>query len=151
VTEPNWLSADEMRLFRAFLSSTSGITSRLDAHLKNSSGIALDDYEVLVMLSEAPDQRVRMSELSDMLLHSRSRLSQRVDRLVGRDYVERERCDDDARGTWAVLTSQGIAALRAAAPHHVAHVRAHMFDHIDPSDITMLMTAFERLAAGVRD
>jgi DNA-binding MarR family transcriptional regulator len=140
-----------MRLFRAFLSSTSGITSRLDAHLKGSSGIALDDYEVLVMLSEAPDQRVRMSELSDMLLHSRSRLSQRVDRLVGRGYVEREKCDDDARGTWAVLTSEGIAALRAAAPHHVAHVRAHMFDHIDPSDITLLMTAFEKLAAGVRD
>lgn len=151
MTDPDWLSDDEMRLFRAFLSSTSGITSRLDAQLKASSGIALDDYEVLVMLSEAPDQRVRMSDLSDMLLHSRSRLSQRIDRLVGRGYVEREKCDDDARGTWAVLTSEGIAALRAAAPHHVAHVRSHMFDHIDPCDIAMLMTAFEKLAAGVRD
>jgi DNA-binding MarR family transcriptional regulator len=151
VTDRDWLSDDEMRLFRAFLSSTSGITSRLDAQLKASSGIALDDYEVLVMLSEAPDQRGRMSDLSDMLLHSRSRLSQRIDRLVGRHYVEREKCDDDARGTWAVLTSEGIAALRAAAPHHVTHVRSHMFDHIDPNDITMLMNAFEKLAAGVRD
>jgi DNA-binding MarR family transcriptional regulator len=92
-----------------------------------------------------------MRELADLMLHSRSRLTQRVDRLVKRGFVQREKCDDDARGTWAVLTKNGHSALERAAPHHVEHVRQHMFAHLDAAHIPMLMTAFERLAEGVRE
>ena len=150
MSEPRWLNDDEMRLFRSFLAASSGVTSRLDTLLKSTNSISLDDYEDLVHLSEAPDQRVRMSELSDMLLHSRSRLSQRIDRLVERGLVEREKCDSDARGTWAVLTTEGVSRLRIAAPDHVEHVRQHLFDHVDPSDIPVLTKALEDLASASR-
>lgn len=150
MSEPRWLTDDEMRLFRAFLAASSGVPSRLDALLKTTNSISLDDYEVLVHLSEAPGQRVRMSELSDLLLHSRSRLSQRIDRLVDRGFVEREKCDSDARGTWAVLTTEGIGMLRVAAPDHLEHVRQQLFDHLDKSDIPVLANALEDLAAASR-
>jgi DNA-binding MarR family transcriptional regulator len=150
MSEPRWLNDAEMRLFRAFLAASSGVTSRLDTLLKTTNNISLDDYEVLVHLSEAPEQRVRMSELSDLLLHSRSRLSQRVDRLVERGLVEREKCDSDARGTWAVLTTEGVAMLRVAATDHVEHVRQHLFDHLDPNDIPVLTKVLEELAAASR-
>lgn len=150
MTETRWLDDDEMRLFRAFLAASSGITSRLDTLLKASSGLSLDDYDVLVHLSEADDHRLRMSELSDRLLHSRSRLTQRADRLAQRGFVIREKCDADARGTWAVLTPLGIAELEKAAPEHVEHVRSHLFDHLDRSEIPGLADLLERLAEGAR-
>jgi len=150
VSDPHWLSDDEMRLFRAFLSASSGVTSRLDALLKSSAGLTLDDYEVLVHLSAAHGHRVRMSELSKLLLHSKSRLTQRVDRLVTRGLVRREKCADDARGTWAVLTDDGMTALEAAAPDHVGHVREQLFNHLEADEIQIVMTALERIAAGVQ-
>ena len=107
----------------------------------------LDDYEVFVHLSEADDQRVRMSELSEKLLHSRSRLTQRIDRLEKRGLVRRQPCEDDKRGTWAVLTAEGLAALEATASHHVGHAREHLFDHLDPGDVSTLSPIVERLAA----
>lgn len=150
MAQTRWLDDDEMRLFRAFLAASSGVTSRLDVLLKESSGISLDDYEVLVFLSEATGQRLRMSELSDHLLHSRSRLTQRVDRLVKRGLVEREKCDSDARGTWAVLTPLGLAELEKAAPRHLEHVRTYLFDQLQSGEVTELADVFERLAAAAR-
>jgi len=151
VRDPEWLSEEEQRLWRAFLAASSGLTLKLDAQLKAACGMAIDDYEVLVHLSEAPQRRVRMRELADLMLHSRSRLTQRVDRLVKRGFVQREKCDDDARGTWAVLTTNGHSALESAAPHHVEHVRQHMFGHLDAAQVPLLMDSFERLAEGVRE
>lgn len=139
-----------MRLFRAFLAASSGVTSRLDTMLKSSCGLTLDDYEVLVHISEADDRRVRMSELSALMLHSKSRLTQRIDRLATRGLVEREKCEDDARGTWAVLTAPGLAELERTAPHHLEHVREHLFAHLSPDEIPMMMRTLERIAEGVR-
>ena len=139
----NWLSGDEMRLWRAFITASSGLTSKLDTAMKRAHGLNLDDYEVLVFLSESPDERLRMSELSDRLLHSRSRLTQRIDRLSNRGFVRREKCHDDQRSTWAILTSEGMTALTAAAPDHVEHVREFFFDHIEPTDVPTLAHALE--------
>ena len=148
--ETPWLSDEEMRLFRAFLAASSGVTSKLDQLLKSTSGLSLDDYEVLVHLSEAPDHRVRMSDLSALLLHSRSRLTQRIDRLVARGLVLREKCDSDARGMWAVLTSTGLDELTRTAPLHLSHVREHLFDQLSHTDLPAITDALERLASGVR-
>ena len=145
--QTQWLTAEEQRLWRAFLTVTGAIPARLDSELKECTGIGLDDYEVFVHLSEADDQRVRMSELSEKLLHSRSRLTQRIDRLEKRGLVRRQPCEDDKRGTWAVLTAEGLAALEAAASHHVGHAREHLFDHLDPDDVSTLRPIVERLAA----
>ena len=68
MTSTNWLDPTEMRLWRAFLTSTSSVTSALDSQLKAATGMSIDDYDVLANLSEAPDQRLRMSELSQTCL-----------------------------------------------------------------------------------
>lgn len=145
-----WLSEEEMTLWRAFIAAASGITTTIDASLKRSNDISLDDYEVLVHLSEVDGQRLRMSELSSHILHSRSRITQRIDRLEKRGYVVREKCDEDARGTWAVLTPDGLAALEAAAPSHLADVRASFFDHIDPDDMAPMIRALQKVSTELR-
>ena len=82
LAEPNWLDDDEMRLWRSYIEVSVRLVSALDARLKAAAGVSFDDYEVLVHLSEASDRRLRMAELSDRLIHSRSRLTQRIDRLA---------------------------------------------------------------------
>ena len=146
MTEPQWLSDREMALWRPFLTAMLGISTNLDASLRASDDLSLDDYEVLVHLSEADEQRLRMGDLSARLLNSRSRLTQRVDRLAKRGFVKREKCDEDRRGTWAVLQEPGLAALKVAAPSHVGHVRELLFDHLEPNDVAALTAVFEGLA-----
>lgn len=148
--EPDWLNPAEMRVWRAFLAAASGVTGTLDTELKSATGIGLDDYEVLVFLSEAPDRRLRMNELSNSALHSKSRLTQRVDRLAKRGWVAREKCDTDGRGTWAVLTDVGLEVLADAAPDHLEHVRANFVSHLDPENLDTLADSLELLAEAHR-
>lgn len=147
--EPRWLDEDEERFWRGFIATSSGVLGHLDGLLKSKVGLTFDDYEVLVHLSEAAEKRLRMNDLSDRLLHSRSRLSQRVDRMVHRGLVRRERVETDLRGTWAVLTPEGQAAIDAAAPTHVADVRTYLLDHLKPREVKIMADAFSRLAATV--
>lgn len=150
MSDTNWLSQEEMTLWRTFIAVSSGVTAAIGAEMKKSANMNLDDYEVLVHLSEAEDNRLRMSELSSRILHSRSRLTQRVDRLVKMSFVERQKCDEDARGTWTVLTSAGKRALEEAAPAHVDDVREYFFDHIDRSDMEALTRALNAVAERLR-
>lgn len=126
------------------------MNTAIDASLKKSNGMNLDDYEVLVFLSESDDKRLRMNELSARLLHSRSRLTQRIDRLERRGFVSREKAIDDARGTWAVITSEGQAALEQAAPSHLEHVRQFFFDHVSSKDIPAMTRSLEKVAQELR-
>lgn len=145
-----WLDEAEMRAWRGFVEVGGRVLQGLDSSLKDSSGMTFDDYEVLVHLSESPERRLRMTELSERLLHSQSRLTQRIDRLVKRGWVCREKCDEDRRGTFAVLTADGFAAIEAAAPRHVADVRRLLLDHIRSDELATLAGIFERIAAAAR-
>jgi DNA-binding MarR family transcriptional regulator len=131
VGDAAWLDDDEMAFWRAFVDASGRAMNAIDADLRSDSGLTLDDYEVLVRLSEAPELRIRMSELADSVVQSRSRLTQRIDRMVERGLVARVRCPEDRRGTFAVLTDVGIDTLAAAAPQHVDSVRRHVIDHLD--------------------
>ena len=93
---------------------------------------------------------MRMSELSQQLVHSKSRLTQRIDRLVKRGYVSREKCPDDRRGTFACLTDDGFAALEATAPQHVHDVREALIDVIDPDEHDLVAEIFERVITRLR-
>ena len=112
--------------------------------------MTIDDYEVLVHLSEAENQRLRMSDLSKHMVHSRSRLTQRVDRLEKRGLVCREKVDIDARGTWAVLTKAGNKAIEKAAPSHVEHARRFFFDHVNSKDVSAMTRSLEKIAEELR-
>lgn len=133
--EPRWLDADEQRAWRAWLFSAQLLQDRLDRELTHATGISHAYYEILVALSETPERRMRMSELADRCLSSRSRLSHAVARLEERGWVRRQVCPEDGRGQLAVLTDEGFAALEAAAPVHVESVRQHLFDQLTPEQV----------------
>jgi DNA-binding MarR family transcriptional regulator len=146
-----WLDDDEMRVWRGFVEVGGRLFPLLSSELKADADMTFEDYEVLVHLSEHPDRRLRMSDLSDKLLHSQSRVTQRVDRLVDRGWVVREKCPEDRRGTYAVLTPDGMAAIEAAAPGHVRAVRELLVDLVDPSEMASLADVLERIAAKARE
>ena len=133
-----WLSDDEQAAWRAWVAASLLLPDRLSRDLQDEAGISLADYEILVYLSESPDRRLRMSELADRNLSSRSRLSHQVDRLTDAGFVDREPCSEDRRGYFAVLTPQGWDFLVASAPKHVASVREHLVDVLTPDEFAEL-------------
>lgn len=142
-----WLTDDEQRAWRAWIAASLLLPDRLSRELQERADISLPDYEILVYLSEAPDRRLRMSELADRTLSSRSRLSHQVDRLSDAGLVDRQPCSNDRRGYFAVLTSQGWDFLVASAPTHVASVREHLVDALTPEEFA----EFGRLCAKVAE
>lgn len=147
MTDAGWLNDDEMRFWRGFIAGSSTVLAEIEAGLKADAGITFDDYEVLVHLSEAPERSVRMSDLSERVLNSRSRLSQRIDRMAARGLVTREKCPDDKRGTFAVLTDEGFAAIANAAPEHVRVVREQLIDKLTPAQIRAGGELFDQILA----
>ena len=143
--EPRWLDADEQKAWRAWLYSSQLLQERLNSELLQDTGISHPYYEILVQLSEAPERRMRMSQLADRCLASRSRLSHAVSRLEERGWVAREVCVEDGRGQLAVLTDEGFAALEAAAPIHVESVRRHLFDQLTPEQVAAIRDVGETL------
>lgn len=143
--EPRWLSGDEQHAWRLFLDATSGLFEVLDRQLQTEAKIPHTYYEILVQLSEAPGRRLRMSELAERLMSSRSRLSHAIARLEEREWVRREACPKDRRGQEAVLTDQGFTALAAAAPGHVAAVRRYLVDALGPEDFAALGRLSEKI------
>jgi DNA-binding MarR family transcriptional regulator len=143
--EPRWLDADEQKAWRAWLYSTQLLQERLNAELQHDAGISHPYYEILVQLSETPGRMLRMSELADRSLSSRSRLSHAVSRLEERGWIRRQVCEEDARGQLAVLTDEGFAALEAAAPIHVESVRKHLFDQLSDEQVTAMRGIGETL------
>ena len=105
------LNRRELAAWRGMLRVHAAITRQLDAELIASHGISLSSYEVLLFLADAPDGQLRMSDLADGVLLSRSGLTRLVDRLVRDGLVRRERCEDDARGLNAVITPAGPRAV----------------------------------------
>ncbi|PWH07744.1 MarR family transcriptional regulator [Brachybacterium endophyticum] len=130
--EAPWLSAEEQGAWRTFLYGVNLLMENISAALEQDPrfDLSLDEYEILVRLSEAPGGRIRMSSLADQVVHSRSRLTHTVARLEKRGILERVRCTGDGRGREAVLTDEGMALLREAAPVHVASVRSHLVDAV---------------------
>jgi DNA-binding MarR family transcriptional regulator len=127
------------------------LDDRLDRELTRETGIPHAYYEILVQLSEAEERRLRMSELAQRCLSSRSRLSHAVSRLEERGWVRRQVCAEDGRGQLAVLTDEGFAALEAAAPVHVEGVRTHLFDQLSAEQITALRDIGETLLRHLGD
>jgi DNA-binding MarR family transcriptional regulator len=145
MSEPRWLDADEQRTWRSFMGATRLLFDALDRELQRDAGLPHAYYEILVRLSEAPCRTLRMSELADASLSSRSRLSHAVARLQELGWVRRERSPDDRRGQLAVLTEEGFAALAAAAPGHVEGVRRHLFDPLSPTEVAQLQRISDAL------
>src|SRR5215468_3885251 len=151
MAETHWLTAEEQRTWRAFLDATQLLFSSVEGQLQRESGIPHGYYEILVRLSEAPDRALRMSQLAEASVSSKSRLSHAVARLEERGWVERLDCATDRRGQVARLTDAGFAALDAAAPGHVEQVRRSLFDRITAEQVAQLAAISAAVAAGPQD
>jgi DNA-binding MarR family transcriptional regulator len=147
VAETQWLSSDEQRVWRAFLTAMRLLTDELDRELQRDADMPHTYYEILVALSEAPARTLRMNQLADVCQSSRSRLSHAVARLEEAGWVRREACPTDKRGALAVMTDKGFAAIEAAAPGHVAAVRRSVFDVLTDEQIRQL----GEISAAIRD
>lgn len=140
-----WLDGREQHVWRGFLRTNAWIYDELEKDLRARTGLSLTEYGILVHLSEARDQRMRMRVLADSVIVSKSRLSHQVARLEREGYVRREHCDDDRRGLWAVLTDEGERLLRRAAPGHATRVRSLVFDRLTGEQIAQLSSIIRAL------
>lgn len=144
-----WLDELEARAWRAFIRGSQRLVEVLNREMIEAHGLTMDDYRILVLLSESEPGALRMSELADGIVSSRSRLTHQVRRLEKQGVVRREECPSDGRGVLAVLTASGRELLATAAPMHVAGVRRHLVDHLDRSEQELLAAVFTRIDAAL--
>lgn len=129
------MSTDELRIWRTFLIAHAQVIRRLEADLVTEHALPLASYDVLVQLVEAPGHRLRMTELADRVLLSRSGLTRLVDRLSRDGLVRREACESDARGLYAVLTPRGYERLRTASRTHLRGVQEYAVGRFSPAEL----------------
>ena len=139
------LTDTELGAWRSFLRAHSRITRVLEAELVAEHDLPLPSYDVLLQLAEAPSRRLRMTELADRVLLSRSGLTRLIDRLERDGLVERAACPGDARGTHAVLTDAGFARLRKAAPTHLRGVAEHVTSRLTADEVEQLLALMRKL------
>jgi DNA-binding MarR family transcriptional regulator len=139
------LSPQQMLAWRRFLQAHAVVTRRLESDLLAAHSLPLASYDVLVQLVEAPDQRLRMSELAERVLLSRSGLTRLVDRLEREGLVRREACDSDARGLYTVLTGDGLDRLREASSVHLRGVADHAVGRLDEEEAAALAGLLGRM------
>ncbi len=132
--------------WRAFLVSHSLISRRLDEELRLEQGLSLAEYDALVQLAYSPARTLRMNQLADRVLLSRSGVTRLVDRLEADGLVTRASCASDARGAQAVLTEAGLARLRAASETHLRGVEHYFFAALAPADLVSLQRALDAVA-----
>ena len=148
-TAPKWLTPSEMVAWRTYIIASRQLLAALDADLKEHD-LTLPDYEILALLSDAPDRQMRMSELAKIALLSRSRLSHRMKVMEKAGWLKREPCPVDKRRYFAVMTPKGWKAIVAAAPDHVESVRARFVDHLTKADQQVIAQIFERIEIPLR-
>jgi DNA-binding MarR family transcriptional regulator len=148
-TDEPWLTEAEQCAWRTHLDVNRLLTYQMEKDLQ-PFGLTMNDYEILVNLSEAEDRRLRMTDLAAATLQSKSRLSHQVTRMESAGLVKREHCESDRRGLFAVLTDQGMATMREVAPHHVASVRRHFIDMLTPEQLEQLRASLAPVADQLR-
>ncbi len=150
-TDARWLTDEEQRVWRQWLLLGDRMTATLARQLQEESGMSLPDFEVLVRLSEAPDERVRVLALAQILRWERSRLSHHLTRMERRGLIRRQDCPSDRRGAYAVLTDHGRTTIEQAAPGHVNAVREVLFDRLDEGELATLDHLTGTLLFGLED
>jgi DNA-binding MarR family transcriptional regulator len=148
--EPKWLNPREMKAWRSYIIASRRLLEALDSDL-DGHDLSMADYEVLAQLSDAPDRRMRMTELAEFAMLSKSRLSHRMKVMEKAGWVRREVCTEDKRGSFAVMTDKGWRAIVKAAPDHVDSVRNRFVDNLTAKDQEELTKICDRVTTKLRD
>jgi DNA-binding MarR family transcriptional regulator len=146
-SQTRWLTAEEQLSWRTFLAACNTLFPAVEGQLLRDSDIPHGYYEILVRLSETPGRALRMTQLAEASVSSKSRLSHAVARLEERGWVKRLDCATDRRGQIAQLTDEGFAALAAAAPGHAEQVRRSLIDRLTPAQVQQLREISEAILA----
>ena len=149
MASPRWLNDAEMKAWRGFVTTSPDLMNAIERDL-GAFGLDAGDYQLLAMLSEAPDHRLKMCDLADTLRLSRSGLTRRMDGVVKAKYVERIQDKDDRRVSFAHLTAKGYEFLKKVAPLHLRDVRSRMIDLLNDSEIRAIGSAFAKINAHLR-
>jgi len=151
IDEPpvKWLTAAELDSWLSLVRLMTWLPWSIDQQLQRDSNLGMVEYQVLAMLSNAPERTMRMSALAEVTNASLSRLSHLVKRLEGRGLVRREPDPADGRFTNAILTGQGFQTLAEAVPGHVAHVRSLVIDVLSPEQLRRLGLAADRVMSRI--
>jgi len=147
--QPEWLDTEEQDAWREYLRASRMLESVLDHDLQ-AHGLQLSEYEIISVLSEAPTRRLRMSEIAELVVQSRSRLTHTAGRLEKRGWVRREACVGDRRGVELVLTEAGLAEIARMAPTHVGSVRSNLVDHLSREDFLALGRSMAAVSRGIQ-
>ena len=147
---PRWLNAREMKAWLAYIIASRRLLEALDTDLVGFD-LSMADYEVLAQLSDAPGRRMRMSELAELAMVSKSRLSHRMKVMEKAGWVKRETCKEDKRGYWAIMTEKGWKAIVAAAPSHVASVRKRFVDQLSTKEQENIAAIFGHIQDELRE
>ena len=142
------LDRDELGAWRGLLRVHAGMTKSLDAELMREHRLPLSSYEVLLYLADSPEGRLRMSELADSVLLSRSGLTRLVDRLERDGLLRRQRCEEDQRGWFAEITDHGRELFERARVTHLEGVRRRFLSHLTSDDQRTLAALWEKLSPG---
>ena len=148
---PRWLDEPEMAAWLSLVQLLNLLPQALDRQLREEAGISHVYYQILAMLSGAPDGEMRMSELARLTSTSTSRLSHAVAALEERGWVVRTSCATDRRGQLAELTESGRRELERTAPGHVTEVRRRVFDVLSDDEVAQLRALAEKLSASAAD
>lgn len=146
----NVLDERELAAWRGFITAHAALIERIDRDLAAAECVPLSWYDVLIELQEAPERRLRMSDLASRVVLSRSTLTHLVERLEAQGLVRRERSDQDRRGAYAVLTDQGHAELRRAWPIYAQGIAEHFARHLHPEEIGSITDATTRVLSALR-
>lgn len=145
MAKPRWLDPTEQRAWLGYRRMRALLDLQISRDLAADSGLSDTDYDVLSTLSEAPDHRMRVSELAAHMLWSKSRLSHHLTRMQQRGLVRREGSPEDARAAVVGLTDEGWKTIRAAAPPHVESVRRHFVDVLSKQELKILGDLTEKV------
>lgn len=134
-----------LQAWRAYFEATALLQDRAERHLKEQMDLTLGDYNVLLLLSEAPENRLRMGQLASRMVFSPSRLTYQVKTLESRGLVSRQSCSEDRRGSEALLTDAGRRVFRKAAAVHARQIKEDFLDQLDEQETQTLLQVFSRL------
>jgi DNA-binding MarR family transcriptional regulator len=148
--ETDSLSTREKNAWRSYITASRRLLEALDLDLTGHD-LSIADYEVLAHLSESPERRMRMSELAELSMISKSRLSHRMKVMEKAGWVKRESCETDKRGSYAVMTNKGLTAISKAAPDHDSSVKNRFIQHLTHKDQEELTRIFNRVTDELRE
>lgn len=146
---PKWLDSEEMKAWRLYITTSVDLMKALEDDVR-PFGLTMGDYQLLAMISEAPDRRLRMCDLADQLRLSRSGLTRRMDGVLSNAWVARVQDQADRRVAYAELTTKGWNLLRKVAPIHLASVRRLMIDHLTRAEVKAIASAFEKISKALQ-